>query len=358
MAIKTSFRRLFGTALIAGASLISSFANAGTALNLEERVVLENPGKPISQSIATYGMNRALVQTSEGRDTYGVNAENDNFRLNAGVKQYDKADSDIANYSFGLKSGINFIEVESDKFDDPKKEDCYAGRMRLKPTDNLEVQASANTIGDWRAMTLVQVGKNSKVGMAGGQNEGLYREAQFFGTTKITENYNANGGIKTGDNGFFEARVRFGRKASALNGAGSYGVMPGFVNDPSEATDSLTISSDVTMPYALSGNFNFLTAEAQCGEKTGDVGGDIRYTDGKSAYARFALNVGDYGFVKDVLVTPGVHKDLVKDNYGLEASICGQFGPTQVWYRGNFNQDSKPEHAVYLAVRHEFGGKK
>jgi hypothetical protein len=112
------------------------------------------------------------------------------------------------------------------------------------------------------------------------------------------------------------------------------------------------------MPYAESENFSFLSAENQCGEKTGDVGGDIKYVNDKNVYARFAINVGDYGSVKDILVVPGVHKNLESGASGLEAAVKMNIGRASIWYRGNFNEDSKAEHAVYISYSHRFGGEK
>lgn len=349
--LKSGLKSLLAASLIG----LSGLARADSLI-LEERVVSQTDTKPVTQTAAKYGQSRALYQVSQDQEAYGLNLENNYLRLNAGTRDNQDDKKDSSNYTLGLKQGSNFLEGEYNTFGDEKKQDVYATRLGLKFTDNFEVQGSANTLGDWRAATFLQIGKEHKVGIAGGQNLGDSEVMQVYGTGKVTENYNANSGVTFADGKFTGARLRFGRKSSMLNGAGSYGVKPGFVNDSSETLDSVSASSDVTMPYGQ-GAFSFLSAENQMGDKTGDIGGDIRHLDGIKTYARFALNVGDYRSVKDAAITFGASRDHKTDQDAVEAGFFLNAGPFRIGSRADFKENAKPNYSAFLGISKEFGGK-
>lgn len=337
---------------------LASGAETRTETSFEERLVLQNQKQPITQSVAKYGLNRISAQTSQEQNSYGLNLENQYLRLNAGFRDSEIANSDAYKIAARIKSEKVWFEIENDQFKNPDKENSTIARISLTPIKPLEIQASADRLENWRTVVFYQTGPNTRVGIGGGQNKGRDSEGEVFASTKITDNYNARGGVRVGENDIFDARLRFGRNSPTLKGVNSYDINPGDVNDLSKFIDPICRSSDLTYPYAQTDNFSFLGAENQVGDKTGDVGGDIRYTQGKSTYARFAINIGDYWKFKDVLIVPGVHRNLETKKNGLDATVRTDIGPFRIAYRTNIDEDTKPEHAFLIGVSKSFGGKK
>jgi len=369
MAIKSTLRSLAaGTLALASSILPATAAQTkfpALAPTLDEMIVVENGARPITQSLFRYNQNAVMAETTGARNSYALNLENKNLRLNLVDRESETGTTDAYRLLGGLQTDKFWADISYNSFAISNRQDSVNGRLVLKPTEilgkKIEQQLSLNDLGTWRAMTFLQTTPSSRLAVAVGQNEGLERVAEVTYSTKLTDSYNINGHVKVGDRAKVncrEARVRFGKNTNGANGVYSRGIEDDFGN--STEVGEPGVWKDPTQAWSI-GPFNRrLGAEAQCGTQTGNVGGDIKIARNGPSYAAIAVNVGDYGLAQDVMVAPQVMRDFSnnKDSFRLGLSTyLGKSKTFRVWTQTTFTENTKPDYAGFFAVTIPLGGK-
>ena len=325
---------------------------------LDERVVVENGVRPITETLFRYGDSRAVAETRGDKNIYGLNLENKNVKLNLVQREGENSKTDSYRILGGLENEHGWADVSYDSFQKSNLVDSVNARLALKPTKELQNQVAFNDLGTWRSINFYQLDKETRAEVGFGQNKGKERVAEVAYSTRINEDYRINGHLKAGDRAAVncrEARIRFGRNSMfCVNRS----IEADFANN-TELTEN-GYWSDPTQPWGV-GQFNYLSAESQCGDRTGDVGGDINAVRNGLSYATVAINVGDYGPVQDVMVSPEVHRDLSNNKDGFRMGRSAYLGKSKsfrAWTQASFNEHSKPDFAGYFAYTYNFGGKK
>lgn len=402
MKIQKAIRNMIAPVLVLGAAIagradtnqVCSLESLLPKTTIESRVALEdNPNleqnpRPHYQHLVKMGSNRAMLDTKESADVYGLNLQNENFRLNVGhinekptgetqrfldsLPKYNgtnwvsqtPAPAKVLNdttrvLAEGMLPGIGFVGGEVVEYQDTNKQDRVIGRAGVVLPRGFEIEAVADNIGNKRVVGFY-VNNASKLvlSLGGGENANETRELNFGFSTQVTPDYGIGAHVRVGDSvirgdgEFQEGRVRFGRNVSWQK-ARNMGVRDACYNDIGPV-------GDVTDPSCLE-KFGLFGADACVGDRTFDVGGDFYYKKDVSAYGNLAINLGDYSFVKDVTFSPEIHKDIAKDisgsRIGLSAKLDLGIGTAKIWGQRTFNEDQKPVSAVYISIGTTFGGK-
>jgi hypothetical protein len=350
MKIKKVFsgiKKVVASALIAGTLFAGNALaqeNNGRSVNLETRVVAEENQKLKTQILATEGANRLTVETGRDFTTYGINFENKNLQFNAGL-MHDNQGKDIWNVSTFYKGEKGFLGVEYQSLENTEKNKRVAISSGLKLNENLELEAMVDNNKNARASLFAKAGEKSMIALAGGRNEDGTSVAQGSYSTALNEKYGLGAHIQVGGNDFIDARLRIGSARLPWNYAKVFTVTDGGYNNISQI-------GDLSDPSCFS-KFDFYSADSKVGKETGDVGFDARYIKNNVAYANIAVNAGDVGLLENITVSPRIHKNLATKEDGFRAGLSTELGKTglKVWYQGTFNENQKPDHAVYLGLK-------
>lgn len=370
MTMKSTLRSLAAGALALGSSILPATAAQTKfpelAPTLDEMMVVENGARPITQSLFRYNQHAVMVETTGARNSYALNLENKNARLLLVDRESETGSTDAYRLLGGLQTEKFWADLSYNSFAISNRQDSVNARLVLKPTEILgkkvEQQLSVNDLGTWRAMTFLQTTDSSRLGVAVGQNEGIERVAEVTYSAQVSKNYSINGHVKVGDRAKVncrDARLRFGRNTSGANGVYSRGIEDDFGN--STEVGEPGVWKDPTQAWSI-GQFNRrLGAEAMCGNQTGDIGGDIKLARNGASYAAIAINVGDYGVARDVMIAPQVMRDFSnnKDSFRMGLSTyLGKAKAFRVWTQTTFTENTKPDFAGFFAYNHSFGGAK
>jgi hypothetical protein len=343
-------KKIVASALIGGGLFTgSAFAQEAqeqkaNPVNLETRVIAEENQKLKTQILVTEGTNRLVVETGKGFTKYGINLENKNLQLNAGLI-HDYENKDRFNVGAFYKGEKGFIGLEYQSLNNAEKNNRILVSSGLKINKNFELEAIADNNKNARASLFAKTSEKSMIALAGGRNEDGTSVAQGSYSAKLNEKYGLATHLQVGGNDFIDARLRIGSARMPWNYAKVFTVTDNGYNNISRI-------GDLSDPTCFS-RFDFYSADSKVGKETGDIGFDARYIKNNVAYANIAVNAGDVGFLENITVSPRIHKNLATKKDGFRAGLSTELGKTglKVWYQGTFNENQKSDHAIYLGLK-------
>lgn len=354
MSIKTLMKKsktIFATALFVGLAscLIPQTAKADK-LKVDVNVAVQEEQDSKSntilfQNLFTYGSNRFIIEQTKDSERYGLNLENKDFKLNLGI--VDKEENDSGRILVKHKFDKGFLGAEVQLFEEAEKEDIWGGYGGVKINERFDIEAALNTDESLRAVLFAKTGEKSMIGVGGGKGKNGYLEGNVTYSQKLSERYGIGAHLRIMDSekhkkNRLDARLRLGPNVSWQK-ARAFGV----AND---CYNSL-LAHDITS-LANIGGFGFYSADGCVGDKTGDIGLDVRHIRDVKNYANLAVNVGDYGIFQDVIVSPEIHRNLADKTDGARLGLSTKLKDTgvKVWYQLELNEKQDTTHAVMVGA--------
>jgi len=349
MTNKISRLKQAGLVTLAGLAMLPAMARGEEQetrkpITFTQRAAMQDEVGAKTHTLLSYGSNRLMVRNTEDSWNYGLNLENSKLKVNFGFE--DNLGDDRWRALLKGKFSGGFAGLEYQNLPGTNKEDRFGVLGGLKLTDCLDVQFKGDNDQNLRGVLFVQPWEETLVSFGGGKGRDGDREFNVAYSTKLSERYGVGAHARRGDNDSHDYRVRIGPNVSWQK-TRAFGVEDGCCND-------VGVIGDLTDPAAING-FNLFGADACVGDETGDVGLDIRHQDG-FAYANVAVNAGDYGFFRDVTVSPEVHENRVTGVDGYRVGLSAVLGDTglKIWVQRSKDEGRDADTALYAGFDIDF----